>query len=695
MADSDIEVRMFEETQLQSWVMSKCDKWRQSYKDNYEDNFEHYYRIWRGIFKSGDETRSSERSKIISPATAQAIESSVAEIEEASFGRGNFFDIKDDIVFDEPPPDMTEEQTAAFQQLQAQKAQDKQRIEFLKNKLGEDFQKNMIRKDMGEVLLNAALFGTGIAEIVLDLETEIVPETRAMAGMSAKGVAEREKAVVKLKPVLPQNFLIQPEATSVENSLGVAIDEDVSPHSIQLLQEKGIYDDVTIESGTRTDSDLEVDPTLVEQPDDVVRLTKYYGLVPRHMLAEYEGATAFAVDVEESIAQVEGEEVETVEVEVSEPTPTPGTVGESYYVEACVVIANGTTILNAIENPYMMGDRPILAFSWDAVPSKFWGRGIAEKAFNIQSALDSELRGRADAMALTNVPMIAMDATRKPRGEDGQVRPGKMLLTNGNPSEVLQPFNFGQVNQITFAQSQALQNMISQATGAFDSAGMPDSINRTSSSTLSMGLSSIIKRQKRTLVNFQENFLLPFVKAAACRYMQFDSDNYPVQDFLFTVSGSLGILQREYETGQLVQLLQTMPQDNPLYMVIIQSVIENMSLANREQLNATIEQAMRPDPQAQQVAQAQAQNQFEFVQAQTAALIGQATESQARAEKTKAETIAVPIKLESERIGKIADITKADNDLDANDKLKLDVAKTAIEERRMDLEEARFNRSAE
>ena len=34
--------------------------------------------------------------------------------------------------------------------------------------------------------------------------------------------------VVKLKPVLPQNFLIDPVATSVEDAMGVAIDEFVS-----------------------------------------------------------------------------------------------------------------------------------------------------------------------------------------------------------------------------------------------------------------------------------------------------------------------------------------------------------------------------------------------------------------------------------------------------------------------------------
>ena len=578
---------------------------------------------------------------------------------------------------------MSVQEQAQFQAEMRQKAIDKQKIEYLKQKLGEDFQKQKVRKDIGEVLLNAAVFGTGIAEVVLDLENEVKPATRNMGDALAQGITETERAVVKLEPVLPQNFLIQPSATDIDSSLGVAIDKDVSPHSIKLLQEQGIYRDVTIESsGTRATENLEVDSTLTEQPNDVVRLTKYYGLVPRHLLDD-EMAEKVEDEITDEIKEAPTEEqddnpiayeVEDVQVDIQSEG--------SYYVEACVVIANGSTILKAIPNPYMMKDRPVLAFPWDVVPSRFWGRGITEKAFHSQKALDAEIRGRIDALALTNVPMMAMDATRKPRGEKGEIRPGKMILTNGDPREVLQPFNFGQVQNITFAQAEALQNQIQAATGAYDSAGMPGAINRTSSSTLSMGLSAIIKRQKRTLVNFQESFLIPFVKMAACRYMQFDPENYPVEDFVFTVSSSLGILQREYEITQLVQLLQPMAQDDPIRPMIVKSVLENMSLSNREEFKRLIDDSMRPDPQQQQLAQATAQTQLEFTQSQTQALIGQATESQARAKKIQAETVAIPIKEETDRIEAIADMTRADGEISRDEfNKKLKIAETSIKER--------------
>jgi hypothetical protein len=56
-----------------------------------------------------------------------------------------------------------------------------------------------------------------------------------------------------------------------------------------------------------------------------------------------------------------------------------------------------------------------------------------------QKALDAELRARIDALALTTHPMMAVDATRIPRGHKLEVRPGRMLLTNGAPQESMMP----------------------------------------------------------------------------------------------------------------------------------------------------------------------------------------------------------------------------------------------------------------
>ena len=284
-----------------------------------------------------------------------------------------------------------------------------------------------------------------------------------------------------------------------------------------------------------------------------------------------------------------------------------------------------------------------------------------------------------------------MDATRVPRGEAKKtISPGQSFLTNGDPRTILHPFTFSSVNSNTFQQSAHLQEQIQQATGAIDSAGFPGSINHETAAGISMGLGAIIKRQKRTLVNFQDSFLVPFVKMAACWYQQFSSERYPVEEYTFIPTTSLGIIAREYETSQLVQLLQTMPQDSPVTMLLIKSVIENMQLKNREELNQAIDSSMQPDPQAAEMNQMQADIQMKFQQSQTAAMQGQANESEARAMKIATETKAIPIELENDRIDVTAKLQKADGDLSRDDKMLIGMAETAIKEKRISLDEAKL-----
>ena len=574
---------------LADWVITKCQDWRDHYESNYSEKHEEYYRLFRNQWSAEDSERSSERSKLIAPALAQAVESNVAEVEESTFGRGKIFDVRDDMA-DEQTGDMV----------------------FLRKKLHEDFHHARIRSSVSEVLINAAVYGTGIAEITIEEQKVYSPGTKPMmdGAMEQVGVTESYRPLVKLNPVQPKNFLIDPTASSVDTAMGCAIDEYVSRHIVEELQEQGVYKSDCYVGEAASDEEIEFDESVDSRPKGRVRLTKYYGKVPREYLIA-EGVDEDEIDV-------------------------PGSL-----VEAVVVIANGDTVLKAIPNPYMCQDRPVVAFQWDVVPNIFWGRGVCEKGYMSQKALDAELRARIDALALTTHPMMAVDATRIPRGHKLEVRPGRMLLTNGAPQEAIMPFNFGQLNAITFQQGAALQNMVSQATGSSDSS-MNQVQNDVTAAGMSMSQGGVMKRQKRTLLNFQENFLLPFVKKAAFRYMQFNPEEYPIGDYNFIPFSSLGAMAREYEVAQLSQILQVIPPESPAHGAIVKGIVDHLNVSNREELIAAIEKGSQPDPAAQQAAQQQQQMQMAVTQGQIQLLNGQAAESQARANKYAVEAQLAP-----------------------------------------------------
>ena len=641
---SDENEVLLEET-AENWIMEKCDAWRDHFESNYEQRFDEYNRLWRGIWSGDDSLRKSERSRLISPALQQAVESSVAEVEEATFGRGQFFDIRDDVD-----------------------DQERGDVEYLRKQLTEEYSLNKTRQAISECIVNSAVFGTGIGEIVVQEKTRRVPTTQpAMDGQVATfGVIETKEVSCTVRPVLPQNFLIDPTASSIDEALGVAIDEYVPLHQVEQLIEEGVYEDVDI-SASSTHSFLEAQDDIEDYDEDRVRLTKYYGLIPRSMLEAY----LYNEDEEE--------------ISLSETMTENG----SLYVEVVAVIANGANILKLEENPYMMQDRPVVAFPWDVVPSRFWGRGVCEKGYNSQKALDTELRARIDALALTVHPMMAMDASRMPRGAKMEVRPGKTILTNGNPDEILKPMHFGNVDNITFSQADHLQRMVQNATGAVDSVGMAGVVNgQAAAGAVSMGLGTIIKRHKRTLINFQECFLIPFVQQSAWRYMQYHPDKFPTGDFKFVPSSSLGVIAREYEVSQLVQLLQTMSPDTPMYPELVKSVVDNMNLANRETLITKLSEASTPDP----MVQAAQEIDIKQKQAYIATLEAQALESQARAAKVQLETELLPMEAETDRL-KV--LTTNINDVDVDEKEFLQRAKVAelvLKEREIESKEAIVNR---
>ena len=585
-----------EDTDIIGYVLDKRDAWREDYTSNYEKDHDEYYRLWRAKWAKEDQQRLSERSKLISPALQQAVESSVAEVEEATFGRGFWFDIRDDIA-DQNPQD----------------------IEMMKNKLMEDFAASKIRKDVSEVLINAAVVGTGIAEVVVEEYDEMKPATRPVEGMNIRqfGVQTTTRVRVRLRPVKPNNFLIEPTATSIDDAVGVIIDEYVPKHQVEYLIDTGVYRPCDLE-GTPEDSDIEADKEIQHvRTDDKVRLTKYFGLVPREM--------------------------------IDNAPPGP-----SRYVESIVIIANNGGLLKAQASPYMMKDRPVVAFPWDIVPSRFWGRGVCEKGYMSQKALDTEMRARIDALGLVVHPMMAMDATRLPRGFKPEVRPGKIILTQGPPKDVLEPFKFGNLDVNSFTQSQVLQEMVQQATGAIDSTGLLSSISgETKAGAVSMSLGAVIKRHKRTLINFQDSFLIPFVTKAAWRYMQFDPENYPVEDYKFRAASSLGIIAREYEVSQLISLMQTMSPDSPLYPILIRSIVDNMNLMNREQLLKTLEQASQPSPEEQAMQKKQAEIAVRTAEGQAKVYEAQADESSARARKYNTEADLEPARVKNELVNAI------------------------------------------
>lgn len=614
---------------LAIWVMNNVNKWREHRDSNYMKRWSEYYRLWRGFWDPQDQNKEAERSRLIAPALQQAVDMTVSEMEEATFGRGAWFDVSDD--YSDP---------------------EKEDVISARDQLLCDFEEMEVPAAISESYLNGALYGTGIAKIMMGKVKDYKVDEN---GESQETMDFR----VWVEPIEPKNFVIDPGARSVDDALGCAHEIIVPRHKIIRKQADGFYYDTYIGAwdGSEGNSFSEQGQLLVRDSDksDTVFITEYHGLVPQNLL-----------ELEESESVLPGE-VEDEEKFSEEDGPM---------VEAIVTIGNKGILLRAVPNPYMMKDRAIVAYPHDTVPGRFWGRGVSEKGYNPQKALDAELRARIDALAYLTYPTMGADATRLPRGLDLKIKPGRLFLTNGRPSEILEPIIFGNLNPATFQQSGDLERMVQMGTGSMDSAS-PVEANRRNETMggMSMIQGGFIKRSKRAMRNVENKFLDKIIQKSLWRYMEFAPERYP-KDFKFQVNSTMGIMAREFEQQTLTQMLQVIPPESPIFPAVIKGIIENSASVNKAELMQSLKQMMTPDPQAEQMKQIMSQLQLAGLQAEVEEKKERANlaRAQAQAAIANARLLMVKADLEDEKV-EIA----ASNTVIANKKTEVSLKQTQIQ----------------
>lgn len=141
--------------------------------------------------------------------------------------------------------------------------------------------------------------------------------------------------------------------------------------------------------------------------------------------------------------------------------------------------------------------------------------------------------------------------------------------------------------------------------------------------------------------------MIPFIKKAAYRYMQFDPERYPTTDLTFIPTAALGIIAREHEQQQFIALLQTLGPNTPVLPIVLKGIMANSSLSNRHELIAMLEKMAAPDPQAQQSAQVQQQLAMQLAQAQIAVQTTQAEQNRAEAQKLLVEAQLKPTEVQA------------------------------------------------
>jgi hypothetical protein len=172
--------------------------------------------------------------------------------------------------------------------------------------------------------------------------------------------------------------------------------------------------------------------------------------------------------------------------------------------------------------------------------------------------------------------------------------------------------------------------------------------------------------------------------------MQFDPENFPAQDFKFIPISSLGMLAREVEQMQFINLMKTLGPDSPIMPILMSGVIQNSSLSNKSALLAQLQQGSQPDPQQQQLQQMQIQMEMQSAQAEIAKTASEAKVNEAKAmremteaEKNKMETAVIPDLTKAKLVAALSNNLDEDNESADFDK-RVKLADLMLREKELD-----------
>jgi hypothetical protein len=167
-----------------------------------------------------------------------------------------------------------------------------------------------------------------------------------------------------------------------------------------------------------------------------------------------------------------------------------------------------------------------------------------------------------------------------------------------------------------------------------------------------MSLTGIVKRHRRTLMNFIDSFLAPSIEKIAWRNMEFYPERYSPLNFTFNITGTMGIMQREYEAQTLTQVVAGLQPGTPEQRLVLAGIINNTGLQNRLELVELLKgpppgSAPPVDPQTAAMQQELQQVEIQLAIAEKTALI---EEKRAKTAELRAKAALIAAQTQTELI---------------------------------------------
>lgn len=230
----------------------------------------------------------------------------------------------------------------------------------------------------------------------------------------------------------------------------------------------------------------------------------------------------------------------------------------------------GDHVIKAVINPDTLGRKPYHVSSWAKNPEWIWGEGLLEFCAPIEDAMNAIIRALINNAAIASGPMVEED---KDRVEENtpiypwrKIRSTSMQMKNDGPA-----VNYYQPQmhlQELISAWQFLSKILDEMTvPAYAQGASQSGVTAGTATVFTQLLAAATRSIKSVVANLDDDVFTPYIQMSYDNLMKFTEDDTIKGDARVVAKGVSGLLAREQQSHQKIELLQMVA--NPAYMQIL------------------------------------------------------------------------------------------------------------------------------
>lgn len=228
----------------------------------------------------------------------------------------------------------------------------------------------------------------------------------------------------------------------------------------------------------------------------------------------------------------------------------------------CEVWMVDNVVIKAVLNYDPLGRKPYYTTSFEKVPGRLDGNGVADLCMDAQNMCNAAARALANNMGISSGPQVGVNISRLPAGEDiTQMYPWKIWqFRQSDYGDASPPISFFQPNSnaaelmAVFDRFMAIADDVSGIPRYMTGAHVPGA-GRTSSG-LSMLISNAGKSIKQVIGNIDHDVLNPMLERQYQRNLRYSSDPDLIGDVQIVARGAMSLVVKEAEAVRKTEFLR-------------------------------------------------------------------------------------------------------------------------------------------